>query len=127
MPLFTILIGDLLLAVGVVGYVLSSYASWTALIPALFGVVFNLLGGLALAAPKARKHAMHAACVVALLGVAGTAKGLLSLPTLLTDSGKLERPAAVASQSITAIVCLVFLVVCVNSFIRARRKAGTPA
>jgi hypothetical protein len=37
------------------------------------------------------------------------------------------RLAAVVSQSITALVCLVFLGVCVRSFIRARRGSGGAA
>ncbi len=121
MPLIALIAGDILLAVGILGYVLSNFASVTALIPAGFGAIMNLCGVIAMARPATRKHAMHAAAVVALLGFGGTVRGLAKLPALLGGQD-VERPAAVASQAVTAIVCLVFLILCVQSFIRARSK-----
>ena len=75
-------IGALLVVVGVGGYVMTGAASPTALIPAALGAVL-----LALAAwgrsERSRKHAMHGAMAVAVIGIAGTARGLMQLPTLL--------------------------------------------
>jgi hypothetical protein len=70
---------------------------------------------------RRRAHAMHAAAVVALLGVLGTAPGLMSLPALLGGS-PVARPLAVAAQSLTALLLLVFLALCVRSFVDARRR-----
>ncbi|MDX2150740.1 MAG: hypothetical protein SFV54_08390 [Bryobacteraceae bacterium] len=120
MPIFTIVVGDLLLATGLIGYFATGSESPTALIPAAFGLLFNVLGALAFK-PNLRKHAMHGAAVLALLAVLGTARGLLQLPTLL-GGGLVTRPAAVVSQSVTAVVALVYLAVCVKSFRDARRK-----
>lgn len=119
MTLLTTLVGVVLVAVGVAGYVMTDMASPTALIPAAIGV---LLLGLAAwgRQESARKHAMHGAMVLALVGIAGTARGLMQLPAHLAGE-PVARPAAVASQSITALVLLVLLVAGIRSFIAARR------
>ena len=121
MPRIAIAFGLVLIALGVGSYWGTGRASVTALIPAFFGLPLLLAGVLALDDRK-RKHAMHAAVVIALLGLAGTGVGLLKLPALLTG-GELERPAAVAVQSAMAVVCLVFLLLSVRSFIKARRSS----
>jgi hypothetical protein len=91
--------------------------SWTALIPAILGLLLALAGGFSL---KSLKHGGHAAATVGLLGFLGSVPGLLKLPALLSGA-PLERPAAVATQSIMAVLCLVFVALCVKSFIDARR------
>jgi hypothetical protein len=122
MPFIAIAFGDLLLLLGIIGYVVTGMESWTALIPAFFGLPINILG---LAALKAdwRKHAMHAAAGLSLLGLLGSGRGLVQLFTLL-GGGEVERPGAVISQSIMAVLCFVFLLLCVFSFVNARRQAG---
>ena len=67
-----------------------------------------------------RRIAIPIAFGIGLLGVVGTVRGLMKLPVLLTG-GELERPTAVAVQSAMAIVCLVFVLLCVWSFIKRRR------
>lgn len=115
----TIGFGILLMVVGIVGYVVTDRVSFTALIPAWFGVALLVLGVLAYK-DNLRKHAMHLAAMLGLLGFLFTAKGLLRLATLLTG-GEVERPAAVISQSIMAVSCAVFVGLCVKSFVDARR------
>jgi hypothetical protein len=94
--------------------------SRTALIPAAIGVVLLLLAAWG-RQERARKHAMHAALLVALLGLAGSARGLVQLPSLLAG-GEVARPAAVYAQSITAIALLVLLGLGIRSFVAARRS-----
>ena len=67
--------------------------------------------------------AMHIAVVIGLLGFVGTVRGLMKLPVLLT-SGQLDRPAAVVIQAAMAMVCFVFVLLCVRSFIKARRAGA---
>ena len=68
------------------------------------------------------KHAMHAAAALGLLSFLATAgMGLPKLFTML-GGGEVERPKAVILQSITAGICAVFVALCVNSFIQARRR-----
>ncbi len=119
MPQLNMIVGLILVLLGVVGYFASGRASWTALIPAILGALFVLLGLLAGRA-NLRRHAMHAAAVVALLGLAGTAKGVIEVAKLAAGQ-TLPRPAASVAKSITALLCAVLLVAAISSFVKARR------
>ncbi len=122
MPKVTIGLGLVLIALGLGGYFGTGRESWTALIPVLFGLPLLILGLIALK-ERMRKGAMHVAVVIGLLGFLGTVRGLMKLPVLLT-SGQLDRPAAVAVQAAMAMVCFVFVLLCVRSFIKARRAGA---
>ena len=123
MPGLTIAFGVVLIALGVAGYFLTGRQSPTALIPAFAGVVFLILGVVA-RNPGARRHAMHAAAALALVGALGTVSGLVKFVRMLGGAA-VERPAAVRSQAIMCVLCLVFVVLCVRSFIAARRARQT--
>ncbi len=122
MAKITIGLGLVLIALGLGGYFGTGRESLTALIPAFFGLPLGLLGVVALK-EHMQKHAMHVAAVIGLLGFAGTVKGLMTLPVLLTG-GEVARPAAVAVQAAMAVVCLIFVLLCVSSFIKARRASA---
>jgi fluoride ion exporter CrcB/FEX len=92
----------------------------TALIPAAFGLLLVVFGAMA-RDEKKRKMAMHIAVTVGLLGFLGTVPGLLKIGTLLSG-GTVERPAAVISQSIMAVLMAVYVGMCVKSFIDARKR-----
>lgn len=119
MPQITIAYSVLLIILGVAGYALSGAASVTALIPAFFGIVFFILGMVAMR-ENLRKHAMHGASALALLAILGTFGGVINAVKLVTGA-EVERPAAAISQSIMLLLSAVFLGICVNSFIQARR------
>ncbi|MEL7059576.1 MAG: hypothetical protein AAGN46_06075 [Acidobacteriota bacterium] len=119
MPLITIGFGSILFVLGVVGYFASGQASFTALIPAAFGIVFEVLGVVARVRDGLRKHAMHAAAALALIAVLGSLRGVLAVPTLL--DGTAERPAAIAAQLVMFALSAGFLGLCVQSFREARR------
>jgi len=114
----TITFGGLLIALGFGGWFATGQESPTALIPAAFGVLLAILGFVA-RKESLRKHAMHGAAAVGLLGLLGSARGLMGLPALL--GGTAERPAAVISQTLMAMLCAVFVWLCVRSFIAVRR------
>lgn len=62
-------------------------------------------------------HLMHLAALCGLLGALG---GLgMAVPKLIR--GDLERPLAIASQVSMGVVCLIFVILCVRSFIQARK------
>ncbi len=125
MPILTIVVGALLSLLGILGYVFSESHSLTALIPAAFGTLLEVCGALALR-PELKKHAMHGASLLALLGVAGSAMGFLSFLRLITGGDVAARPLAVRVQAAMFVICLVFLGLCVRSFrdARARRLSG---
>jgi hypothetical protein len=120
MPRITVLTGAILIVLGVASYLATGRASVTALIPAFFGLPILILGWLATRVTW-RRHAMHAATGLALLGLLGSARGVPATITLLSGS-TVERPAAAVAQSVMALVCLVFLVLAVRSFVTARRS-----
>jgi hypothetical protein len=108
-----------LVVLGIVGYVGSGAESPTALIPSVVGLVLAALGFVGQREDR-QAMAIHIAVVVALVGFLGSAMGLADLPDLLAGED-LERPWAVAVQSIMAVVLFIYLVVSIRSFIAARK------
>lgn len=120
----TMWVGIGLVALGIVGYAGSGAASVTALIPAFFGMVLAVLGAAGQREDR-RALTMHLAALLALIGFLGAAMGLPELPALLAGDD-VERPWAVATQSIMAAVLAVYLGFSIRSFVAAR-KARTAA
>lgn len=119
----------ILLGLGGFGYAASTLPAGepltkvlTALIPAVLGLILAGLGLLAKSKENLRKHVMHAAVLVGLLGFVATISSVAKLGSLF--AGTAERPLAVVSQFVTAIVCLAFVVLSVKSFIDARRSGA---
>lgn len=110
----TIVFGLVLTLIGFLGYFMTGTSSFTALIPAAFGLLLVVLGFVG-REEGARKHAMHAAATVALVGFLGALMSLLRTPAGV-------RPAlAVASQVAMLLLTGIFVMLCVKSFIDARR------
>lgn len=119
MPSTAILFGRILILIGIAGYgygLTTANASPTALIPAFFGIVIMILGHVAKAKDNLRKHLMHAAVLIALLGF------LASLGGLITRYNVSANPAII-SQVAMAMTCLIFVLLCVRSFMNARQNA----
>ncbi|MEJ5262981.1 MAG: hypothetical protein WHT45_09900 [Ignavibacterium sp.] len=120
MPKFSIILGIIFIVMGLYGYFGISSESITALIPTFFGIPLLILGWLGLN-EKYLKHTMHGAAVLTLLGFVGTVGGLIKFFKML-GGAEMERPAAVTVQAIMAVLCLLFLIFAVKSFIDARRN-----
>ena len=118
MPRITVVFALVYIALGLAGFFLTGAAQPTALIPAFIGVVLLVLGLLG-RNEKLRMHVMHAALLIGLLALLGTARSLLKLPAAF--DGTAERPEAVFAQAATAVLSVVYLAVGVRSFIAARR------
>jgi uncharacterized membrane protein HdeD (DUF308 family) len=128
----TLICGALLVLVGIVGYGTSEVQPppMTALIPAFFGAALVLCGALAFN-DKIRKHAMHLAAMIGLVGALG---GFMPLIRQVKNTGEFDplKKSAVAGE-LMILVCVVFVGMCVNSFIQAKKArkakeaAGTPA
>jgi hypothetical protein len=104
-------------ALGAGAYVLTGMQSWTALIPAIFGVLLALAGAISL---RNLKHGGHIAALIGVLGFLGTARSFAKVPALLSGD-PVERGAAVGVQAVFALLCLVFIALTVKSFIDTRR------
>jgi hypothetical protein len=120
MAKFSIIFGIILIILGLYSYFGISSESITALIPTFLGIPVLILGFLALN-EKFLKHAMHGAAALMLLGFGGTVGGLIKFFKLLGGE-VFERPSAITIQAIMALLCLIFLIFAIKSFIDARRK-----
>ena len=114
------LYGLLLIALGLYGFMTAEVPHWTALIPAFFGGIIFLLSLFA-RKDSLRKHMMHGIVLLALIGLLGSVRGLTMLPAALSGQPVDRLPMMIYSQSIMAILSVVFIVLAVRSFIAARR------
>ncbi len=116
------LFGFILAVLGVAGFVFTGSSSFTALIPAVFGVILYICGRVGMSAPHLRKHVMHVAALVSLVGILGVLPRVVGkLPALFAGQPVEPSTTAVVLQLITAVLLLVFLVLCIKSFIDARK------
>jgi hypothetical protein len=119
-------IGLVLIILGLAAYFGTGRISFTALIPSFFGLMFYGLGYLATISEDMRKHAMHAALLLAILGIGGTFGGLRSVFGAL-GGNPIDNPPAAYSQALMAILCLFFIILGVKSFIDARKTPAAKA
>lgn len=113
----TVLTGILLIALGLAGYIGTGSEHKTALIPAAFGLPILICGFLA-RNPARRALTMHIAVTLGLLGFLGSLFGFIKG---MTGTAIDTRPAAVYAQGVMALVTGIFVAMCVNSFIQARK------
>ncbi|MEM8984079.1 MAG: hypothetical protein AAGC71_13695 [Pseudomonadota bacterium] len=115
MPQITFLFSAALIALGIATWVAAGQTSATALIPAFFGVPLGIAGAFALREGW-RKHAMHVAAAIALIGALGALSR--AIPGLGGDG-----PVRLAtwSQLAMGVALIVYVALCVRSFIQARR------
>lgn len=121
MPLITLITGILLTLLGVISYLLSGGTSLTALIPSAFGVIFIVLGRVA-RNEAARKHAMHFAVGLAMVGFLAVAVRAFVPFAAMLGGGTVEHPGAVIAQIIMGALCFILLACGIRSFMEARRK-----
>jgi len=117
----TFVIGDLLIVLGLVAYFGTGRASVTALIPAFIGSVLVLLAAIAALKPGARRHAMHVAVAVSLLGIVGS---LMRPVRMMLAEAPLELTTPVLVQLATAIILAVHVALGVRSFTLARQATA---
>ncbi len=135
MPTLSVMFGIMLTALGLVAYfnpaplgigkdgLPATPGHPTSLSPVGVGAILLVAGIISMVAPGARKHAMHAAAVAGLLGTLG---GLV--PVILRKFN-IEEVAVKVGLGMCVLSAL-FLAMCVNSFIQARKarkakEAGT--
>jgi hypothetical protein len=122
MAKITVLFGVLLIILGVVSYIHTGSKYPTSLIPVAFGILLATFGGMAeTPVAKRRMLFMHIAVTVGLLGFLATAPSLVQVVQLF--KGKLfPYPVAVEEKAAMSSLMLIYVVLCVRSFISARRS-----
>lgn len=120
MTTLTLWTGGILTATGLIAYIVTGAESITSLIPAVIGILLLIAGGVAARSPGARRHAVHAALVIAILGALGSLMNVAQIGDLI--SGDAERPAAVVVSVIMFVLLLGYLAVGVRSFVATRKS-----
>jgi hypothetical protein len=124
MAKITITFGILLILLGLIGYEVPVIHSFTALIPAAFGLVLLVLGILARTEnQKKRMIVMHIAVTVGLLGFLGTLTGVYHFVRMETGH-LIAIPQMAEAQTAMCLMMLFYVLLCVRSFIEARRARG---
>ncbi len=123
MAKLTLVFAALMVVLGVAGFVDTGSAHPTALIPAWFGLALGLFGFLAISPDeKRRKLFMHINVTIGLLGFLGGAGKALQGYLHASAIGAKPDCAALTTQLIMAALMLIYVLLCVQSFIAARRS-----
>jgi hypothetical protein len=121
MAKLTIVFGLVLILLGLLGFVATGHHAPTALIPAIVGLILAALGAMANTEDsKKRMLYMHIAVTIGLLGFLGTAKSIVDYIQMVRGV-QFPHPVAVEEKAAMAGLLLVFVLMCVRSFISARR------
>ena len=129
----TMVIGVILSILGVFCFVFwrelgAQHRSVTAMIPTFIGLPMLILGFLALAKPEQRKHFMHVAVVLSLLGFM-MSFGRIAMIQLNPE--KRNFRGGMQAVTLMAVLCGLHVILSVRSFIAARKareaSAGTTA
>ena len=118
----TISLGVVLILLGILSFVVTGSQHPTSLIPAAVGLILFILGFLSLTEDaKKRMLYMHIAVTVGLLGFLGTGWSIVDYFQML-GGRQFPYPIAVEEKAAMAAILLFFVLLCVRSFITARRS-----
>ena len=123
MAKLTLVVALILILLGVAVFIATGSHAPTALIPTYFGILLGILGLLANTSKgKRRMLFMHIAVTVGLIGF--IFPGWRGVGDLITQMhGQLvAHPAAMKEELAMAAICLAYVLLCVRSFIAARRQ-----
>ena len=119
----TLVFAVLLIALGLAGFLGTGSAHPTALIPTWFGVALGIGGVLAISPSEGRRKLfMHVNVTIGLLGFMGS--GIKALLGYLHATAASLQPdlVAIGAQLIMSALLLVYVLLCVRSFIAVRRS-----
>jgi hypothetical protein len=119
----TLIFAGLLIALGLAGYLGTGSQHATALIPTWFGVALGIFGFLAISPNESRRKLfMHINVTIGLLGFLGGAIEAIRGYVHAKSAGIEPDQIALASKVTMAGLLLVYIILCVRSFISARRS-----
>ena len=123
MAKLTSVFGVLLIALGLVGFFGTGSIHYTALIPAWFGLALGIGGILAISpSERRRKIFMHINVTIGLLGLIGSVVEALRGYGAARAAGVEPDRIALAAKLTMAGLLLIYVNLCVRSFIQARRS-----
>lgn len=119
----TLIFAVLLVALGLGGYLGTGNLHPTALIPTWFGLALLAFGLLAMSPSEGRRKLfMHINVTIGLLGFIGGAVEAIRGYVHAQAAGVEVNPVALASKVAMAGLMLIYVILCVRSFIAARRS-----
>ncbi len=119
----TLLFAVLLVALGLAGYLGTGSLHRTALIPAWIGLALGVFGFLAISPSESRRKLfMHINVTIALLGVLGTGAEIIRSSFANLAADKAPNLWALYSKLALELLLLTYVILCVRSFIAARRS-----
>jgi hypothetical protein len=119
----TIVFGVLLIILGLVGFYGTGAVHHTALIPTWFGLALGVFGFLAISPSEIRRKIfMHINVTIGLLGLIGAIASALHGYGHARSLGMDPDYKAMSSQLTMAGLLLIYVNLCVRSFIQARRS-----
>jgi peptidoglycan/LPS O-acetylase OafA/YrhL len=119
----TYVFGVLLILVGLVGYFATGSAHPTALIPTWFGLALGIGAFLAISPSESRRKLfMHINVTVGLVGLIGAVASALHGYEHARSLGMDPDYKALTAQLTMAVLLLVYVNLCVRSFIQTRRS-----
>jgi predicted membrane-bound spermidine synthase len=122
MAKLTIFFAVLLIALGLAGYLGTGSIHPTALIPTWFGLALGIFGFLAISPSESRRKLfMHINVTIGLLGFLGAGVEALRGYMKAASQGIEPDRIALASKLTMTGLLLVYVILCVRSFIAARR------
>ena len=123
MAKLTLVLALLLVALGLIGYIGTGSVHSTALIPAWIGLALGIGGFLAISpSERRRKLFMHINVTIALVGFIGSAAEAIRGYVHAKSAGMEPDQIALASKITLAGLLLFYVILCVRSFISARRS-----
>ena len=119
----TLVFAALLIALGLISYFGTGSAHPTALIPTWWGLALGVFGLLAISPSESRRKLfMHINVTIGLLGFLGAAEEAVRGYLHATSEGKAPDLIAFAAKLTMAGLLLIYVILCVRSFIAARRE-----
>jgi len=119
----TIVFAVLLVALGIAGYYYTGAIHPTALIPLWFGLGLGVCGALAISPSEGRRKLfMHIAVTIGVIGFIGAAITAIQGYGNARTQGIEPDMIALWDKLIMAFLLLNYVVLCVQSFIKARRS-----
>ena len=118
----TLVFALLLVLLGLAGFLGTGSQHYTALIPTWFGLALGVFGFLAISPSEGRRKLfMHVNVTIGLLGFLGGASEAIRGYVSAESKGAAPDMIALASKLTMTGLLLIYVVLCLRSFIAARR------